>query len=805
MRIGIDVQTLETHERNRGIGKLCARTVRLLVELTPEHELVLFGLGAEPGESIAPLLGPRVSYAPIRTDGDPADHLRLGCAAPFLWTTPEARTLDLYHVTSPLMPDILLPAWSPCPVVATLLDAIPAVLRARGTPLFDDAGWLRYQQRVQVLSSFQGFLPISCSAADDCAVHLDLPRRRMEVTWVPISQSPLAGLSDEQARELVRRFELETGYVVSVSGYNPRKNIDGMLRSYALLPAALRHAHPLVLVCALNDAERTEIMAQARHYGIENDLRATGYVTDEELLALVRCAGCMIFTSRYEGFGIPPAEAMACGTPVVLSNTSSLPEVAGDAGLLVDPDDVEGFARAVQSLLTDPELRADRVARGYLSAERFAPERYIERLLAGYRGALDRRTISVRSPETERPPGRLRVAVFSPLASRMSGIAEYTEQLLQHLAPEVEADCFIEDYEPATPAIREQFTCHSFSAFRSRQSERPYDAILYQIGNNTLHAYTLPFAERYPGITVLHDYGLLGLNRVLARRYGERHEARRRFAEQYPDADSSAWENDALLDELDAHEYAMTRTLLRQSRTVVVHSEWLAREIRSTGGGGVADVRVIPLGVDFTYADAPRPSRAELRRRYLVPEDAFVVASVGVINRLKRLVEVLEAFAAYHRNDPNSYFLLVGPADPRTLQRMYEICARERLRHCVRFLGQRPTEELHDVIALSDVCVNLRYPSMGESSAALMNVMAMGRPALVTPANQFLEFPDSVCWKVRPGPDERHDLIGYFRHLRAHPEDGELLGQNAREFARERAWSEVAKLYLAVLREAATR
>ncbi len=802
MRIGIDVQTLETNERHRGIGKLCARTIRLLSAFAPEHEVILFGLGATPGPEIEPLLGGNTSYARIITDGDPTDHLRLGCAAPFLWSTPEGKSLDLYHVTSPLMFDILMPAWSPCPVTATLLDAIPAVLRVRDTPIFDDAGWRRYEQRVHVLSSYQGFLPISTSAAEDCAVHLDLPIRRMQVTYVPIAQRPVAGLSDERAREIINRFEIKPGYVISVSGYNPRKNLKGMLRSYALLSPELRQSHPLVLVCSLEDSEREEVYRQARQHGVEQDLKTTGYVTDEELLALVRCAGCMIFTSRYEGFGIPPAEAMATGTPVVVSNTSSLPEVAGDAGILVDPDDEHGFADAVRLLLTDSTERRDRVARGYLHVERFAPEEYLDRLLRGYEEARsgNATTCPARTPSGK--SGRLRVAVFSPLAPRMSGIAEYNEQLIQHLGDEIEAECFIEEYSPSTPAIREHFSCFSYSAFERRRTEQPYDAVLYQIGNNTLHAYTLPFAERYPGICVLHDYGLLGLNRVLARQYGERHEAQRRFAGQYPDADPGVWEDDALLNKLDAHDYAMTRSLLNTSRAVVVHSQWLADEVKA-GGGGDANVQVIPLGVDFSYVDAPRVPHHELRRKYHLPPDAFVVVSVGVINRLKRLVEVLEAFEAYHRSEPNSYFLLLGPADPGTLKRMNDFCAQHRLKHCVRFLGQRPNEDLYDVIALSDVCVTLRYPSMGESSAALMNVMAMGKPALVTPVNQFLEYPDSVCWKVRPGVDERHDLLGYFRHLRAHPEVGETLGRNAQQFVRANAWDKVAKLYLDLLHSVA--
>src|SRR5690349_6760522 len=98
MRIGIDIQTLETHQRTRGIGKLCARSIEHLIRLSPEHELVLFGLGEKPPEEVVRLLSPRVSYVRIVTESPASKILTDGCSAPFLWTTPGARDLDVYHV-----------------------------------------------------------------------------------------------------------------------------------------------------------------------------------------------------------------------------------------------------------------------------------------------------------------------------------------------------------------------------------------------------------------------------------------------------------------------------------------------------------------------------------------------------------------------------------------------------------------------------------------------------------------------------------------------------------------------------------
>jgi glycosyltransferase involved in cell wall biosynthesis len=106
--------------------------------------------------------------------------------------------------------------------------------------------------------------------------------------------------------------------------------------------------------------------------GIEQDVLLTGFVDDEDLPALYSGASVFAFPSLYEGFGLPPLEAMACGTPVVTSNRSSLPEVVGDAGLLVNPLDIEALASAIDRLLTDPELSAGLIQRGLIRAASFS-------------------------------------------------------------------------------------------------------------------------------------------------------------------------------------------------------------------------------------------------------------------------------------------------------------------------------------------------------------------------------------------------------------------------------------------------
>lgn len=793
MRIGVDVQTLETHERNRGIGRLCLWTIEALLEHAPGVELVLVGTGEAAPDGLPVAARERTRYVRLRAGAPAAEHLRLGCAADFLWDTPGLEGLDVYHVTSPLMPDILLPVAGRFPVVATLLDAIPAMEQERGGT---DAG-PGYWTRANVLATYQGFAPISQSAAGDCARLLRLPAGRMMVTHVPIRTGNRSAVDPAPAQ----RFDIAGPYVVTVTGYNPRKNIGGTLAAFAGLPPAVRASLRLVMVCSLQDSERREIAGLARGLGVEDRVVLTGHVTDSELDALVAGADAALFLSRYEGFGIPAAEALAAGVPLVCSGASSLPEVCGDAALLVDPEDAKAAAGALLRALTDETFRATLRAAGPVQAATFSPERFVRRLVDGYRACLDSLTIHVPSEPRIEVAGRLRVACFAPLAPRMTGVADYTEDLIEHLPDDVLVDCFVEGGQPVRQSTLRRCAVHQAASFGRLDEADRYDVTLHQIGNSMHHAYALPFVVRRPGVVTLHDFSLLGLRRELARRHGRRREMMDAFRLEHPDADATVWESEEQLDRLDFSDHPLTGRIVASSRAVVVHSRWMRDQ--ALKHGPAADVRVIPMGVDLARADAPRPSRRDLRRAFLLPPDAFVIASIGMVNRLKRLDVVLEAFEQFHAEHPASHLVLMGPADRITLRTLNAFCAARRIKHAVRFLGHRPIGEMYDLIAAADVCVNLRYPSMGETSATLMMILASGRASIVTPVAQFREFPDEVCLKAPLGADEVRTLVAHFRALRADPAAGERIGHNARRFVEGWEWGRVAAMYREVLHQAA--
>ncbi|MCX6997726.1 MAG: glycosyltransferase family 1 protein [Kiritimatiellaeota bacterium] len=162
--------------------------------------------------------------------------------------------------------------------------------------------------------------------------------------------------------------------ILYVGRFDPYKNVPGLLRAFARLRELAPGPVRLVLAGA-RDPRYPEAPELARALGLEPWIRWAGYVTGPELVRVYQQADVFVWASKYEGFGLPVLEAMACGTPVVCSNTSALPEVAGDAALLVDPADTEGLARALARVLAEPALAADLRAKGLRRAAGFTWQR----------------------------------------------------------------------------------------------------------------------------------------------------------------------------------------------------------------------------------------------------------------------------------------------------------------------------------------------------------------------------------------------------------------------------------------------
>jgi len=363
MRIGIDARIV--HYARGGISNYVSRLLGPLAALDADANFCVLHSRKD---STPPAPGPNLRPVACWT---PAHHRlerwALGIEAARL-------RLDLLH-----SPDFIPPAFGYRRSVITVHD-----LNFIYYPQFLTAESYRYynQQIEWAVRRADHILADSHATKSDLVSLLDVPPEK--VTTVHLAADPsFRPLPEAEARQVAARYDLEPGYLLCVGTLEPRKNIPGLLEAYRLLLDARATDAPLVLVGGkgwLYD----EIFERVEELRLIGQVRFLHGVPDADLVGLYNGAGVLATVSFYEGFGLPALEAMACGTPVVVADRASLPEVVGEAGLLVDPDDPDDIAQALARALAEEPLRERMRELGLAQAARFTWEKTARETLNVY-------------------------------------------------------------------------------------------------------------------------------------------------------------------------------------------------------------------------------------------------------------------------------------------------------------------------------------------------------------------------------------------------------------------------------------
>jgi len=202
-----------------------------------------------------------------------------------------------------------------------------------------------------------------------------------------LGRDPAAG--EEERRRIMERYQIDRPFLLYAGAIRHHKNIPRLVEAFAVLREQLE-AHPVysdlrLVIIGDTISQYPAVRQTVLKSKMEHAVRFLGFVPFDTLRCFYEAAAAFVFPSRHEGFGLPPLEAMACGTPVVTSNVSSLPEVAGDAAMLVNPGNVFDIARGIREVLTDEPLRAELIRRGRAQAARFSWERSAQQVLEIYR------------------------------------------------------------------------------------------------------------------------------------------------------------------------------------------------------------------------------------------------------------------------------------------------------------------------------------------------------------------------------------------------------------------------------------
>ena len=360
VRIGIDTRKLHDF----GIGTYIRNLLRQLARLDRQTEFVLLCRPEDVpalsslGENLRPVAETSTNYSLL-------EQIRIPLAL-------KREGVTLFHA-----PHYVLPPLVPCRSVVTIHDCIhlmfPQYLPNRLALGYARASIVAAARRATRV------LTVSESSKRDILRFVNIKPEKIDVIYNAYDERFTVEPREEDVDRVRERFQLHDQFVLYAGNVKPHKNLERLIEAFHLVRR--RGLDHLKLVLIGDEISRYAALRRAVHrHQLHKYVRFLGYLPEETLAVMYRLAGVFVFPSLYEGFGLPPLEAMASGTPVVTSNVSSLPEVAGDAAVLVDPYDPGAIADGIYRVLTDDRFRCDLRARGAARARQFSWEQSVQRV-----------------------------------------------------------------------------------------------------------------------------------------------------------------------------------------------------------------------------------------------------------------------------------------------------------------------------------------------------------------------------------------------------------------------------------------
>ena len=371
VKIAIDIRRMSEF----GIGTYIRNVVRMLGRLDRENTYLLIGSPAKVQE---------IGDLPANFDTVPLtahEHTLQGFRG--FRAAVQRLECDLVHVPNLFF----VPRALPCRYVMTVHDMVEHMSRPREQSGF----WrsLRWQLTRRVLEGAERIFAVSNFTKSEIERLFGIPNTRIEVVYNAIDDRFLRGHASAADRELIaKRYQVTYPFLLYAGSISPHKNVARMIEAFSALKTELEkeQTYPDLKLIIIGDdlSGNPDLRRTVVRSGVQNDVRFLGFVPIEVLRIFYDEARVFVFPSLYEGFGLPPLEAMAHGTPVVTSNVSSLPEVVGKAAVLVNPENVFEIMRALHRVLTDPALRERMKERGYEQAGKFSWEKSVRRILGIY-------------------------------------------------------------------------------------------------------------------------------------------------------------------------------------------------------------------------------------------------------------------------------------------------------------------------------------------------------------------------------------------------------------------------------------
>ncbi len=372
MKVGIDIRRLTEF----GVGTYLRNVVRTLGRLDEENQYVLIG-SPEKSREFTSVFPNFTSAALPFADNTLKGHFELRSIV-------RQTGCDVVHIPHLSWAPLALP----CPYVMTVHDVLSQM--SRESPRSAPRRKVNFRLTSRALHKSARILAVSQFTKSELESLFKIPPSRIEVIYNAIDERFLSGhASKAECESIAERYQVNTPFLLYAGAISPHKNLVRIIEAFSVLKAELKKDakfDDLKLIIIGDDLSSHQDLRRAVVRGdVQNDVRFLGFVPIDVLRIFYDAAKVFVFPSLHEGFGLPPLEAMAHGTPVVTSNSSSLPEVTGNAAVLVNPENVFDIMRALQRTLLDRPLREKLKQRGYAQVQRFSWPSSVGRILEVYR------------------------------------------------------------------------------------------------------------------------------------------------------------------------------------------------------------------------------------------------------------------------------------------------------------------------------------------------------------------------------------------------------------------------------------
>ncbi|MGM9558732.1 glycosyltransferase [Anaerovibrio slackiae] len=671
-----------------------------------------------------------------------------------------------------------IPRESICAVI--LYDLIPLIFRDiyLSNPALEN--W--YMGRMEFIKKADIVFTISEATRTDAIKYLQLSEDKVvnilgsvDNIFKPIKEKTTIS-------NMLLEYGIQKRFILYTGGIDYRKNINRLIGAFSKVTEKIKDDIQLVIVCSILKEDKKSLLRLAEERGLKDgQVVFTGFVSDNDLVALYNLCELFVFPSIYEGLGMPIIEAMKCGAPVIGANNSSIAEIIERKEALFDGYDVDDMAGKISEVLTDEELRIELKKYSLKRSADFDWDKSARIVLNTLKSAVDKKKNNPVTVDVKR------MAYLSPLPPDKSGIAYYSEDILLELKKYFKIDLFSDIARGTNLVLDREFNIYQYEDFPKLVED--YDVVIYQMGNSDFHRLMYDYIQKYPGIVVLHDFYISGLLNYMSCVEQKDYMME---ALQYSHGISRAKELNLNGREACLWKYPMNKKILDSSLGVIFHSKY-AFDLYKAFYHQKIDFSKMQL-IKQIIKMPDKKDKFKIRKMMNIPDDTFVITSFGFISKTKLSEILAQGFLRFRKKYPSAKCRLIFVGELGTEYAMQLKTVLEG-NFPIEITGYVDDETYHNYLYVSDLAIQLRGSSRGETSRAVLECLSLGLPVICNAYATANDYPDDVVYKIAEIPNSE-DVANSIEELYSNTILRERYAKNGCEYVRKEHCVEIiAKKY----------